>query len=360
MRLILIRMARFTRSPFFREAATLNDSLTLTVLPGALLFGAIAALICLVELVTDPSFTLGIEVSAFEIGGGVLGVLLVLRVNEGLTRWWEARKLWGGINNQCRNLAVDGLAYGPADPAWRRALVCWTIVFAHACRRSLRDERYLPEAAALIGVDETVHLAEAHHMPSHASLILARILWTAVDRLGMDRFAYLELDKERAQLMDHIGGCERILTTPMPRSLSVQVRRFLFLFLILLPFGLIPKFNAEAVRAARLADRAQIGAPAKAHEHEPNNNRVWFVVPITMMVAFPLLALDRIGSDLQKPFWKRSINDLKLDTYTTNIERTLLSLLDGRAVGVEIAALFIDLDGRASGEGREITAEVGS
>src|SRR5205823_4998409 len=136
-------------------------------------------------------------------------------------------------------------------------------------RRSLRDERYLPEVAALIGVDETVRLAEAQHMPSHASLVLARILWTAVDRLGMDRFAYLELDKERAQLIDHIGACERILTTPMPRALSVQVRRFLFLFLLLLPFGLIPKFNAEAVRAARLADRATVGRADRPHEHEP-------------------------------------------------------------------------------------------
>jgi putative membrane protein len=360
MRLILIRMARFSRSSFFREAATLNDSLTLTVLPGVLLFGGVAALICLVELLTDPTFTLGVEVSAFEIGGGVLGVLLVLRVNEGLTRWWEARKLWGAINNQCRNFAIDGLAYGPAEPAWRRALIHWTIAFAHACRRSLRDERYLPEVAALIGVDETVRLTEAHHMPSHASLVLARILWTAVDRLGMDRFAYLELDKERAQLIDHIGGCERILTTPIPQALSVQIRRFLFLFLILLPFGLIPKFNAEAVRAARAADRAQIVRADKPHEHEPNNNRIWFVVPITMAVAFPLLALDRLGSDLQKPFWKRSINDLKLDTYTTNIERTLLSLLEGPVVGLEITEFLVDLDGRAEGGGRAVAAEFGS
>jgi ion channel-forming bestrophin family protein len=347
MRLILIRMARFTRSSFFRDASTLNDSLTLAVLPGALLFGALAALICLVELMTDPSFTLGFEVSAFEIGGGVLGVLLVLRVNEGLTRWWEARKLWGGINNQCRNLAVDGLAYGPANPAWRRALIYWTITYAHACRRSLRDERYVPEVAALIGVDETVRLTEAHHMPSHAALVLARILWTAVDRLGMDRFAYLELDKERALLIDHIGGCERILTTPMPRALSVQVRRFLFAFLVLLPFGLIPKFNAESVRAARVADQAQ--AVAK-HEHPANNARVWLVVPITIVVAFPLLALDKLGSDLQKPFWRRSINDLRLDTYTTNIERTLLALLDGPTVDLEIAEFLVAID-ETPGEG---------
>ena len=98
--------------------------------------------------------------------------------------------------------------------------------------------------------------------------------------------------------------------------------------------GARPVWPSASTGCARNATK--IGPPAKAHEHEPNNNRVWFVVPITMAVAFPLLALDRLGSDLQKPFWKRSINDLKLDTYTTNIERTLLALLDGPAVGVEI------------------------
>jgi putative membrane protein len=350
-------MAHFTRSPFFQEAAAINDSLTLTVAPGVFLFGLLAALVCAVEVMTDASFTLGIEVSVIEFGGAVLGVLLVARVNEGLHRWWEARRLWGGINNQCRNLAIDGLAYGPADPAWRRALVRWTIVFAHACRRSLRDERDLPEVAALVGEAEAARLAEAHHMPSHVALVLARILWTAVDRLGMDRFAYLELDKERALLIDHIGGCERINSTPMPRSLSVQVRRFVFLFLILLPFGLIPKFNAETVREARVAERT--AAATGAHVNPPNNPRVWFVVPITMMVAFPLLALDRLGSDLQKPFYRQSINDLRLDTYTTNIERTLLALLDGPMADVEITEFLIDLDAMAPREDGTLSVEGG-
>lgn len=325
MRLLMIRVVRFTRSQFWREASTIRDSLTAMVLPGALLFGAIALAMCLVEYFTVEDFTLGIEVTVFEVGGAVLSLLLVVRTNEGLSRWWEARKLWGGIVNQCRNLAVDGLAYGPSDPAWRRALVRWTIVFAHACRRSLRGERTLPEVAALVGDAEATRLAEAQHMPSHVALVLARILQTGVARLGMDRFAYLQADKERALLIDHIGGCERILSTPMPRALSVQTRRFLFFFLLILPLGLIPKFNGS--------------------EHPA---RVFFIPLITMVVAFPLLALDRLGSELQKPFWVRSLNDLKLDTYTANIERVLLALLDGPTV--EVVEILVDLDATTGGD----------
>jgi putative membrane protein len=334
--MMLIRIFRFTRTSFWREAATVRDSAAVHVMPGVLLFGLIAVLMVLVEVLTPEDFTLGIEVTAFEVGGAVLSMLLVLRLNEGLARWNEGRRLWGGINNQCRSLAIAGLAYGPADLAWRRALVHWTISFAHVCRRSLRDERTLPEVAKLVGEAETERIAEARHMPSHVALVLARILQTGLDRLGLDRFAYIQADKERALLIDHIGGCERILTTPIPRMLSVQIRRFLLVFLIMLPLGLIPKF------------------------HHEGHARIWLVPFITVIVAFPLLALDRIGSELQKPFWVRSLNDLKLDTYTTNIEKTLLALLDGPAAGVEIAEFLVDFDASANGGGREVAAEVKS
>src|ERR1700712_2132528 len=101
MRLLLIRMSRFTRTSFFRDAATIDDSATMLILPGALAFGLIATVFCLIEWITPRSFSFGLEVAACEIGGAVLGTLLVLRTNEGLGRWWEGRKLWGGIVNQC-------------------------------------------------------------------------------------------------------------------------------------------------------------------------------------------------------------------------------------------------------------------
>ncbi|TWT34778.1 Bestrophin, RFP-TM, chloride channel [Blastopirellula retiformator] len=42
--------------------------------------------------------------SHYEYIGAVLALLLVLRTNAGYDRWYEARKVWGGIVNQSRNL----------------------------------------------------------------------------------------------------------------------------------------------------------------------------------------------------------------------------------------------------------------
>jgi putative membrane protein len=135
---------------------------------------------------------------------------------------------------------------------------------------------------------------------------------------------FLQADKERADLINHIGGCERILSSPLPRVYSIQIRRFIFLFLILLPFGLIPKFISTTANTVSL--------------------RVWFVPLITMAVAYPLLALDRIGSELQNPFWIKNLGHLDLDAITARIERNLRALIDGPDAPHELAPFAFDHD----------------
>jgi putative membrane protein len=327
--LLLLRIARFNRTPFWREAASIDSSVTLLIMPGVILFGLLAATICLVEYLTPPTFSVAVDVTAYEIGGAILGMLLVLRTNEGLSRWWEARKLWGGIVNQCRNFSAAAIAYGPNDPAWRRAMVRWSIVFAHACRRSLRNERDLPEITALVGDRDAAKVAESDHMPGYVVMILARLLRRARDSDAMDPLAFLQIDKERMSLIDHIGGCERILKTPMPRAYSIAIRKFIFLFLALLPFGLIQKFDKNRMDPA---------------SHQVARSRLWLTPLVTMIVAFPLLSLDRIGSELQNPFSTTNLNHLPLDEITETIERNLLALLDGPAAEIEVVDLLFGLD----------------
>ena len=80
-----------------------------------------------------------LDVTPFEYTGVVLGMVLVFRTNAGYERWGEARKLWGGINNQTRNLIIGGLQYGPDDLGWREAFVKWCITFSFATKESLRS-----------------------------------------------------------------------------------------------------------------------------------------------------------------------------------------------------------------------------
>jgi putative membrane protein len=122
------------------------------------------------------------------------------------------------------------------------------------------------------------------------------LLQEAVDARQMDRFAFLQAEQQRSLLIDHVGACERILKTPLANALSVKIRRFLFIYLFALPFGIF--------------DKVGITTPI-----------------IVMLVAYPLLSLDQIGVELQNPFSTRRLSHLPLDDICETIEEDLMSQL---------------------------------
>ena len=48
---------------------------------------------------------------------------------------------------------------------------------------------------------------------------------------------------------------------------------------------------------------------------------------MTTLVAYPLISLDRIGSELQNPFSRATLSHLPLGELSTNIEKNLMGLL---------------------------------
>lgn len=113
-----------------------------------------------------------------------------------------------------------------------------------------------------MGAESARFIAGTAHMPNAVALEIGRMLRRAQGPPGMSGFAFLQAERERATLIDHIGGCERILKTPLAKPYSIKVRRFIILFLGTLPFALLHKFEAD-----------------------------WRVPLVTMLVAYPVLAV---------------------------------------------------------------------
>lgn len=293
-------MSYQTRQGFWQEAFALQGSITPKVIPLVSIFGLIASVICGVDWLLKKLFQVEISlaVAPFEYAGAALAVLLVLRTNAGYDRWWEARKLWGGIVNQSRNLVISAMTYGPANTEWREKIVRWAAVFPHVARHSLRGERPSSEVVNLVGEENAGHLATADHMPCFVALKLGELLCEACEQLDMDRFGFIQIDRERAMLIDHIGACERIVKTPLPRAYSVKIRRFIVMFLLMLPLALLHRVDSD-----------------------------WIVPVITMLVAYPLLSLDQIGVELENPFATSNLSHLPLSDITSTIERNLLGIL---------------------------------
>ena len=283
---------------FWIEAFAWRGAVSVRVLPTTIAFGAFATLIYLIHAYVYDESSLAIEVGPHEVAGALLGLLLVMRTNAGYDRWWEARKLWGGIINESRNLVLTALAHGPAEGRWRESIVRWTIAFAYAAKARLRGDREVPELRPLLGEEQAKQVRAAEHVPLCIALIISELLREGCE-IGMDRFAFLQAERGRSGLIVFLGGCDRIRNTPLATLYSITIRSFIVLFLFSLPFALLHKFEAE-----------------------------WLAPLTTTVVAWAVLSLDQIGVELQQPFSTRSLNHLPLDEFCHTIEKNLLALLD--------------------------------
>lgn len=275
---------------FMKTALSWSGSVTPRVLPRVVVAALYSlAVVYLAKLF--PQFS--IPITPFEYSGAVLGLLLVLRVNQGIDRWWEARKIWGSIVNQSRNLAIIGYEYTPKGETGRQFLR-WVAAWPHVMRESLRKETALLETERLLGLEEANRIRSAGHMPTYVGARLAKWLMQ-LRTLGLDDFAFQRAERERAILIDDIGACERIRNTPMPYVLAVKTRRFIFLFLLLLPLALI--------------ERAE-----------------WLTPLVVALASYPLFSLDEIGAELQNPFSPRNLSHLPLTGICNTIEANVLGL----------------------------------
>lgn len=280
---------------FLQGALLWQGSVTPRVLPTLLLMSCYPLMLVLLDKFWQPLTHL--DVTPFEYTGAVLGLVLVFRTNAGHERWWEARKLWGGIVNQSRNIVIQALNYGPQDKFWRYEIVKWTIAYTFSVKQSLRESNNFENLSDLLSRHELDALTQSVHKPMFVAGKIASLLETARFKHQLDGFTFQTMDGQRNLLIDYVGGCERILKTPMPLVYGIKTRRFILTFLLLLPFSLLEKTGFNAIF-------------------------------IFFLVAYPLLSLDRIGIELQNPFNTQNLSHLPLDTICNSLKHHCLTLLE--------------------------------
>jgi ion channel-forming bestrophin family protein len=243
-------------------------------------------------------FHSALSVQPFSIMGIALGIFLGFRNNTCYDRWWEGRILWGQVTNNTRNLSRMILAFnrGESGPDERgavqiRALVAWV----HALRQRLRRQPRPEELEHLLPKDVLDSLVHSTNPPM-------RILSFVSDALREDydtgRFApnhHVAMEEMITQLINHQGGCERILSTPIPISYSVLLHRLVALYCFGLPFALVGSLG-----------------------------HVTTIVSVAIAYAF--IGIDAVGVELEDPFGEDP-NDLPLLAISQTIEANLRELI---------------------------------
>lgn len=231
--------------------------------------------------------------------GTPLGLLLVFRTNASYDRFWEARKLWGSIVNESRNLARSTAALFAADQALVARIVRLDMAFSYACMSSLRNKHGLGPIAGELDPAQAERLSGSQHPPLAIGMAISREIAEG-QRRGLITDVQQAIIEQNVQvLIDCIGACERIKRTPLPFAYVVHLRRALAVYCGTLPMALVLSFG-------------------------------WSTVPVTMIVAYVLLGIEEIGVEIEEPFGVDD-NDLPLDRFCTTIEQNLRAFLPANA-----------------------------
>lgn len=222
--------------------------------------------------------------------GFVISMLLVFRTNTAYDRWWEGRRLWGALVNNSRNLAIK-VAVMIKDKNDKELFRKLIPAFAYVLNKHLKDEEVSHELFdnAVLRPD---HYKHKPNQVAKAILKHASDLYTQGKITG-DQL--IVLNAELQSFTDISGACERIKNTPIPYSYSAFIKKFIFFYVMSLPFGYV----------------FQLG---------------YYVIPVVVFVFYVLASLELIAEEIEDPFGTDA-NDLPLEKISENIRKNVEELI---------------------------------
>ena len=237
--------------------------------------------------------TFNFPVTIVAILGTVIGLILAFRTNSSYDRWWEARKLWGAIVNDSRSWVRQLIEFSKttddeSEPNLAvRRLAFRQIAWCYALGRNLRDQDPTTDLPTLIDDAEISSLQSSRNLPNDILLKQGIELSHLYKQKHLELFQFVELERTLSRLTNSMGGCERIKKTTFPATYSQVVRVLVYVFVFLLPFGLV---NVPAVG----------------------------LVTTSLLLSFAFLMIDKISTYLQDP-----LNNQPSDTPVISLSRTI-------------------------------------
>jgi putative membrane protein len=238
------------------------------------------------------------DTTVFSLLGVILSLFLGFRTTTAYDRWWEARKQWGALVNNSRNLAIYVDSMWPeSDTGIRRFMAKHIANFCLSLSEHLREGVALDKLIYL-SPEEEAYYSTKDHVPNFIALRIYQRIAQAHRDGHINEGDYINIKAQHQSLLDILGACERIKKTPIPFSYNVYLKLFISAYAVLLPCGLMESFG-------------------------------WTTVPITMLVFFALLGIELMGEEIEDPFGL-DCNDLPTGDIAHTIKRNVFELLEDR------------------------------
>lgn len=260
--------------------------------------------------------------------GTAAAFIIGFKNTQTYNRLWEARQIWGAIVNSSRSWGIMTKDFVIADKSIHQELIYRHCAWLTALRYQLREPRnwenmtksYNVEYSRLFTILEKSipledelkkYLSEEEHSyilskKNRATQLIAfqsKRLAELYQQGKIENFQYVEMEKRLADLYDQQGKCERIKNFPYPRQFASINLFFIWLFVILLPFGMLNEFQ-------------------KLGEHY-----VWLTIPFSIVVSWVFVSMEKVGESTENPF-EGSANDVPITALSRTIEIDLRDMLD--------------------------------
>ena len=264
--------------------------------------------------------------------------------NSSYDRMWEARKIWGGIVNESRSwgMMVDGFVSklfakeAVPDEEIRRIkkrLIYRHIAWLYAHRSQLlvptswehvsqgghlaRQARFYQNKFGIGLVDDEVTRTELQlflppeehdrlvgHVNTATQIIneQSRDLRALRERDLIEDFRHMEMANVLKSFYTLQGQNERIKKFPFPRQYANMSRYFVGIFIMMLPFSMIP----ELMKAADWS--------------------MWLSVPIAVLIGWIYVMMEVVGDYSENPF-QGMANDIPMLSLCRTIEIDLREML---------------------------------
>lgn len=222
--------------------------------------------------------------------GFVISLLLVFRTNTAYDRWWEGRKQWGSLVNSSRNLALklSAILVIKEDKLFFRKAIPY---YAQALNLHLKDEKISQE----LFEEFNINVEHKKHKPNQLIKLIMKKLFELKKANKLTDEQLLFINPEITAFTDICGACERIKNTPIPYSYSVFLKKFIFFYVMTLPFGYVFSLG-------------------------------YYTIPVVIFIFYVLASLELIAEEIEEPFGNDE-NDLPTQRMAENIKKNIEEIL---------------------------------
>jgi len=167
-----------------------------------------------------------------SILGFVISLLLVFRTNTAYDRWWEGRRLWGQLVNDMRTISIKLDTFLPkSDLASRQEMAMLIGDFAFVLKDHLRGLKIKGKYPIDV------------HQPNFVSSCILKKINQFHEEKKLNDYQFLSLINDFNVFGTVSGACERIKNTPIPYSYSLFIKKFIFIYILSMPFALVMEFH---------------------------------------------------------------------------------------------------------------------